>query len=422
MHETTNTLPQINNLLRILEISRHQAMTTDLESLLAEIEFAASEILDCERATVFVHDSSRAELYSCVRSRPEFVRIPANQGIAGASFRSGQLLNVKDAYADPRFNSSVDRETGFKTRNMLVCPLRLSDEEILGVIEALNKRQGQFTGQDELLLETFAAQSAISLHRQFLMEEYGERKRLQSELAIAKQIQQGLLPKGSPELTGFDIAGWNQAAEETSGDFYDFQRLGGNLLFIIADVAGHGVGPALLAAQCSALQRALFSMGCELEKSLTKINQLLCEDIPDDRFATVFMGLVDAEQQTIKAISAGHEAVYIYRAATRTVENFAVGGMPLGILEDCVYDEWHTIRLATDDILIALTDGFTEAEDRLGNRFGAERISHTIKTACASSAENVISALYESLTEHIHGTRRADDLTAIVIKKTGAMS
>ncbi|MGH8551625.1 MAG: PP2C family protein-serine/threonine phosphatase [Methylococcales bacterium] len=419
MHEPTSTPPRIDDLLKILEISRHQAMTSNLQSLLAEIEAAASDILNCERATVFVYDSERSELYSCVESRAEFVHIPVDQGIAGASFQSGKLLNIRDAYRDPRFNSSVDRETGFKTRNLLVSPLTLSNNQILGVIEVLNKRRGEFTGHDELLLQTFAAQSAISLHRQFLMKEYGESQRLQGELAIANQIQQGLLPKQLPELPGFDIAGWNQPAEETSGDFYDFRLLAdAKLLFIIADVAGHGVGPALLAAQCSALQRAVFSMGCELEKSLTKINELLCEDIPDDRFATAFLGLVDVEQNRIKAISAGHEAVFIYRAASRTVENFPIGGVPLGILDDCIYDEWHTIRLETDDILVALTDGFTEAEDRHGSRFGTERVIDAIRTSCALSAEHIISFLRDALMKHNQGTRQSDDLTAIVIKKT----
>lgn len=413
--------PHIKDLLRILEISRHQAMTTDLQTLLAEIEAAASDILNCERATVFVYDNERHELYSCVESRSEFVHIPVDQGIAGASFRGGQLLNIRDAYADPRFNASVDRETGFKTRNMLVCPLTLSSEAILGVIEVLNKRNGAFTVPDEWLLETFAAQSAVSIHRQFLMEEYGESKRLQSELAIARQIQQRLLPKASPQLKGFDIAGWNRPAEETSGDFYDFRPLGeGGLVFMIADVAGHGVGPALLAAQCSALERAVFSMGCELEDSLTKINRLLCEDIPDDRFATAVLGLVDAERNTIKATSAGHEAVYIYRAASRSVENFTVGGLPLGIFETSVYDEWQTVRLEDDDILIALTDGFTEAEDRRGDRFGAEGVIDCITSNCALSAENLIQALHESLTKHLRGVQPADDLSAIVIKRTGA--
>ncbi len=207
MLEERSTTPRANDLLRILEISRHQAMTSDLQTLLAEIEVAASDILNCERATVFVYDGERQELYSCVESRSVFVHIAADQGIAGASFQSGELLNIQDAYADPRFNPSMDRETGYKTRNMLVSPLSLSNNEMLGVIEVLNKHQGAFTQHDALLLKTFAAQSAISIHRQFLMEEYAERRRLQNEVAIAKQIQQGLLPNASPELDGFDIAG-----------------------------------------------------------------------------------------------------------------------------------------------------------------------------------------------------------------------
>lgn len=414
----TSTSPEINDLLRILELSRHQAMTTDLQSLLAEIESAASDILNCERATVFVYDSDRQELYSCVTSRSEFVRTPADRGIAAASFQSGELLNIKDAYRDSRFNPSVDLETGFKTRNMLVCPLIRSDNEVLGVLEVLNRHQGEFNSRDVLLLETFAAQSAISLHRQFLMEEYGEKKRIQSELAIAKQIQQGLLPKTSPEIKSFDIFGWNQPAEETSGDFYDFQRLSnGNLLFIIADVAGHGVGPALLAAQCSAFQRAVFSMGYEIGKSLTKINKLLCEDIPTDRFVTAFLGLLDPDQNEISAISAGHGPVYIYRAETLAVETLAVNGMPLGIMEDNRYDQWQQIPLEKNDILVALTDGFTEGEDQNGNDFGIERIRDVIKSSCTLNAQEMVASLREALMKHIHGTRQSDDLTAIVIKK-----
>ena len=395
-------------------------MTTDLQTLLAEIEVAASEILNCERATVFVYDNERMELYSCVESRSEFVHIPADQGIAGASFQSGKLLNIHDAYADPRFNPSVDRETGFKTRNMLVSPLTLANNQILGVIEVLNKHGDGFNTHDELLLETFAAQSAVSLHRQVLMEEFGERKRLQSELEIAKQIQLGLLPKNSPEIEGFEIAAWNGPAEETSGDFYDFQILqDGRLLFIVADVAGHGVGPALLAAQCSALQRAVFSMDCELEKSLTKINQLLCEDIPNDRFATAFLGRVDPDQNRIEAISAGHEPVYIYRADTRLVERFDVCGLPLGIIDNYIYDEWQTIQLNTHDILVALTDGFLEGEDRQGNPFGTARIFDAIQQSSGLCAQNMIAFLRESLARHSEGIRQADDLTAIVIKKVG---
>lgn len=415
----SSTPPKVHDLLRILEISQHQAMTTDLQTLLAEIETAATEILRCERATVFVYDRERDELSSCVESRTEFVHIPARQGIAGACFQSGELLNIKDAYADSRFNSAVDKETGFTTRNMLVYPLVLANNEILGVLEALNKYQGPFNGHDELLLKTFAAQSAISLHRQFLMEKYGERQRLEGELDIARQIQQGLLPKESPKLEGFELAGWSQPAEETSGDFYDFQPLSKDrLLFIVADVAGHGVGPALLAAQCSAYQKAVFAMGCELEKSLTKINQLLCADIPDDRFATAFLGMLDVRGKRICAISAGHEPVYVYRAASRTIEKLAPGGLPLGILEHYVYNEWKDIQLDTDDLLVALTDGFIEGENFRGERFSESRVIDTIKSSASKSAKNVISCLRNAFMEHIRETHQTDDLTVIVIKKT----
>lgn len=418
MHEESSAIPRVDDLLRILEISRHQAETFDLQSLLAEIEAAACEILKCERATVFVFDHERNELYSCVESRQEFVHIPADQGIAGASFQSGELLNIADAYREPRFNSAIDRETGFKTRNLLACPLRLSNRQILGVIEVLNKEQGAFTRDDALLLETFAAQSAVSIQRQFLMQEFAERKRLQAELAIAKRIQQGLLPEAAQQLAGFDIFGWNQPADETGGDFYDFRRLHDDkLLFMIADIAGHGLGPALLAAQCAAFERAVFSMSENLEAGITRINELLCEHIPDDRFATAFLGLIQAGQDHIQAISAGHEPVFVYRAETQMVENIPVTALALGIFHSSVYDEWQRIRLAPGDALVALTDGFVEAEDRHGEALGSQRIIESIRAAGGRDAEAILAALREAFMRHIHGTRQTDDLTAIIIKR-----
>ena len=149
---------QISDLLQVLEMSRKLATSRDLQSLLTQIENAAVKVLDSERATVFVHDLQTGDLYSYVSARKEKIRFPANQGIAGACFNSGKLLNIPDAYQDPRFDSAVDKSTGFTTRNILATPLLDDNQKPLGVLEVLNKSTGAFDGWDATLLETFAAQ------------------------------------------------------------------------------------------------------------------------------------------------------------------------------------------------------------------------------------------------------------------------
>ena len=418
-----NAAPPENNtpsddLLRVLEISRQLALTTDLQSLLKEIENAVLTVLDCERATVLVYDKASDELFSCVSSRSENVRLPINSGIAGACFKGNILLNIPDAYQDERFNQTIDHQTGFKTRNMLACPLSVSGQDTLGVLEVLNKSDGCFDTHDETLLQTFAAQSAIAIHRQFLMEEFGEHKRLQSELAIAKTIQKGLFPSTPPVVAGFDIAGWNKPAEETGGDFFDFQILDDEkVLFVIADVAGHGIGPALLAAECSALQRAVFSLVSDLQTGLAHVNRLLCAHFPSDRFVTAFVGLLSPSDDRLAFISAGHGPVLIYRARTGKITELPVNGLPLGVLSDTSYESLKTIRLEPGDSLIALTDGFTEWENGDEVCFGLERVYRVIQDNPDIPATELIDKLYRTLLVHVQNAKQNDDLTAIVIKK-----
>src|SRR5262245_61586727 len=114
---------RIHDLLTILEIARRLAATTDLQALLESVVRSTTLVLDCERASVFLHDPRSNELYSRVATEKLEVRFPATLGIAGAAFRSGSVLRIDDAYADPRFNPDVDRKTGFRTRSILTCPL-----------------------------------------------------------------------------------------------------------------------------------------------------------------------------------------------------------------------------------------------------------------------------------------------------------
>lgn len=409
---------QVKDLVAVLEISRSLVLHQDLQTLVGQIEQAAVAIMRCERATVFVFDEIAGELYSLWRDRSEKIRVPAASGIAGCCFTTGAVLNVPDAYRDERFNKKIDKQTGFKTRTILAAPLFGDRGNVLGVLEVLNKSGGAFGKWDEFLLDILSAQCGIAIHRQTLMEDIAERKRLQHELAIAREIQKSLLPKSMPEITGYDIAGWSQSAEETGGDFYDFHiNVAGDLLTILADVSGHGVGPALLAAECCALQRAVFTLVGDYRSSLNQLNQMLCRHIPSDRFITAFAAYLSTGEHKLSFLSAGHGPVFVLRTGENRIDTLPVASLPLGIMADADFDQWQTLPFNTGDILAVFTDGFFEGQDLAGNNFGADRIAATLFHHAGLPAAELIDRVYRDLSAFTAGTRQQDDLTAVIVKR-----
>ncbi len=409
---------RLTDLFRILEITRNLAINSDLQSLLKQIENAVTEIFQCERATVFVHDKKTNELFSFVNQRQECVRIAATQGIAGFCFQNGTVCTVEDAYNDTRFNKIIDQKTGFRTSNILACPLYGVQQHCLGVLEVINKASGTFDQWDRILIKTFAAQCGMAIHRQFLTEQTIEKQRIKRDLDLARKIQIGLLPKSPPEAPGFDIFGWSQAAEETGGDFFDFLNLkNGQFLACIADVAGHGIGSAIIAAECSALLRSAFTLAPEIPDSLKHINKLLCENIPENYFITAFVCSLNANTSTLYFISAGHGPVLLFRSQKNQVEHLPIHELPLGIFTDTSYRRQESIHLDSGDILAAFTDGFYEWENPRNLSFGIENIAKTIIENKNLAAKEIIAAVYQALLNHCQHTVQTDDITAVVIKK-----
>ena len=411
------TGPSQRDLLKVLDSSRRLATMTDLRDLLNQIELSAAEVLGCERATVFAYASASDELFSYV-SRDAEIRFSADQGLAGQCFRQQEMINVPDAYADSRFNRSVDDETGFRTRSLLTCPLTSYDGNPVGVLQVLNKRQGPFDKSDESLIECFAAQCGVALQRQFLLEEYAEKQRMQRDLGIAQEIQQGFLPSQSPSCEHFDIAGWNRPAEETGGDLFDFQELpDGRVALTVADATGHGIAPALIAVSCRAYLRTINSLLGAREDLADRMNELLSLDLPDDRFVTSFVGILSPGGNELVYTSAGHGPTYKYDAERDRFVELATHGPPWGMMPDVTYDKPERVGLSSGDVILVFTDGFFEWENASGEAFGTERVKAVVRTHRDKSAGEIIQRLYEAVSQFATGTLQGDDLTAIVVKR-----
>lgn len=417
---------QIAALEHLLEVARQLGATVELDPLLEAIAAAATTVLDCERATVFLYDTGTEELYSRVATGIEDsamteIRFPVSRGIAGEVARTGSVITLADAYADPRFNPEFDRQSGFRTRNMLAFPLRGYDATTVGVLQVLNKRSGQFDGHDEKLVRFLGAQAGVAVQRQMLLQEYAHKQRIQRDLNIARDIQQGLLPREQPEVAGYDIAGWNQPADETGGDSFDFLQLDdGSLAIALADATGHGIGAALIMAETRALFRATARQTRDLQRVVSEVNNLLCLDLPDGKFNTAFFGFLTPAEHTVRFLSAGQGPILVYAAATGAVRELETHGLPLGIMPEAEYDATTVLRLAPGDMLLLLTDGFYEWDRPDGEQFGTERIADLIRQHHRLPAAEFIQVVYRAVVDFSAGTRQGDDLTAVIVRREPA--
>jgi len=208
-------------LWRILDVTRQLGAPTDLDTMLQQVIDAAREVLHADRGTVFLYDPESHELYSKIAHGTREIRFPADRGIAGECAQRREVLNIPDCYADARFNQEIDRKTGYRTRCLLTVPLVGVDEELVGVMQVLNKHDGVFDEHDERLATVLAAQCAVALQRARLIKEHLIKEKLERDLALARDIQQRVLPETMPGVTGYDIAGWSEAADQTGGDIYD---------------------------------------------------------------------------------------------------------------------------------------------------------------------------------------------------------
>jgi serine phosphatase RsbU (regulator of sigma subunit) len=243
--------------------------------------------------------------------------------------------------------------------------------------------------------------------------------RLERDLAVARSIQQSLLPEGMPQIEGFEIAGWNQPADQTGGDYYDWQLLAdGKVVLAMADVTGHGIGPALLAAACRAYARANFRVGRGLLDAMEQINTALANDIGEGRFVTFVAAVCAPGSPFIELLSAGHGPLFLYVLREDSFEEMGAQGLPLGIVATLVSEPPRVLELNHGDLLVLATDGFFEWANLQGELFGPKRLEEVIRTSKEKHPREIISALYQATIAFSGGTKQQDDLTAVIIKRT----
>jgi serine phosphatase RsbU (regulator of sigma subunit) len=241
---------------------------------------------------------------------------------------------------------------------------------------------------------------------------------LQHDLDVARSIQQSLLPHSMPQVSGWDIAAWNQPADQTGGDYYDWQPLpNGKFVTALADVTGHGIGPALLASVCRAYARSNFRNQDSFLKAMEEINSAVAADVREGRFITFVAAIFGPDSPTVELLSAGHAPLFLYTFKNDRFDLMEAHGLPLGISDAFLSDPPHSLELAPGDLLLLATDGFFEWANAREERFGTERLGQTVRAAREKSAAEIIASLHQEVLRFAGGTKQMDDLTAIVLKR-----
>ncbi len=405
----------------LVEASHSLHSTLDQDELFGILLATAAKAVDAERGTVYVMSSDGKEIWSHVASGAQQIeiRLPLGKGIAGTVAKTGETIRIDDPYSDPRFDPSVDKRLGLRTRSILCAPIKNRDGHIVGVFQLLNRRVGHFEQADIEYLDALSIHAALAIENAALHQSSLEKERQDREIRVAQDIQRALLPANSDLTVGaFRIAGSNELCEDASGDYYDFIELeDGRIVIAVGDVSGHGLGSAIVMASARAFLRAFTKIVPDLAHGMTMMNDFLSRDMTNGKFMSLFVGILDPKSFTLSWSSAGHNPPMHFRAATQDFVRLDATCPVLGVIQGVPFDHGEDVTIRQGDVLLLYTDGATEAPSPSGELFGEDRLEAVIKGAAQADVHGVLDAVSGAIRAWTGGAPNRDDITLLAVRK-----
>ncbi|MFN7987436.1 MAG: GAF domain-containing SpoIIE family protein phosphatase [Thermoanaerobaculia bacterium] len=408
---------KLQDLRTLLEVAQAMTGVRQLQPLLELIVASATRLVDADRTSLFLLEPD-GSLWTRVAQDSTDIRLPPGFGIAGLVARTGETVAIADAYEDPRFSHDVDLKTGYRTRSILCVPLVTPSGNVVGVIEAMNKKGDvPFDADDEESLRALGSHAALALETQRLLDGELKRERMESEIELARKIQENLRPRSLPELPGLRLAAWQETAEKTGGDYYDVMEAPlGSLDLLVCDVSGHGLASTVLMSAARAYLRALHLVESNPWKLVEKLNRLISPDIPDDAFATLVVCRIGPGGEACY-VSAGHLPPLVYRPREKAFDQLEETDLVLGFSPSTTFRAHQIDPLEPGDLVVLATDGLYEAASPSGVLWGLDAVKEAIVAAAHEGAHGVIESLRAGVFGHSEKLYLADDITLLVAEK-----
>lgn len=411
---------QLDTVNALLNISRALARKIDVDELMPALISETNAIMRAERCSYFFYDQAGKRLVSRVMQGMDSktITVPETVGVIGRVARNRRIDNVKDAYADPDFDRSFDILNDFKTRSILAAPVLGEGGKLLGVVQIINKIGARFFDEDdEILLEALTSQMQMAFERAVLTEAYVEKRRLDSALRLASNIQMSMLPTDFPEPGSgpFDLHAILIPAKDVGGDFYDFFRVDDERwCFVIADVSGKGIPAALFMAKTKALVKAFMGIDPQPDKALARANNELAYDNAAAMFVTVFVAVLNTRTGELVYSNAGHNHPYVLdRQGSQRLLTDAEG-VPIGAMMDLDFESAVT-TLQPGEELFLFTDGVNEAMDPVNEQWGDERLTARLLEIAELPMAEQTEAIVAAVRAHANGAEQSDDITVMAL-------
>ncbi|HYS96427.1 MAG TPA: GAF domain-containing SpoIIE family protein phosphatase [Chthoniobacterales bacterium] len=415
----------------------------DLHRLIVE---GATRVLDAQGGALYLTDRTGTKLVPTFVSKgcPPLVDVPPHilqqtagtpvalenflrvhnigngEGVLGRVWQAATPLCLNEFSEAPELATLRDSSLG--ATSVMVAPL-LYAKQNMGVLALANSRMGSpFSQNDFVVFKSISEQSAFALYNAIIYSEANEKKRLDHDLAIARDIQRILLPAEAPIVNGFEISGMNVPARQVSGDYFDYIKVDDERLGVaIADVSGKGIPASLIMAICRSVLRSQAIGNPSPADVLQKVNRQLYPDIKEDMFISMAYLVLDHVRGGVTLARAGHDAPLLYQQKSQNVTPLKTPGMVVGIDSGDVFDRLTTdvaVPLERNDCILLYTDGITEALDNEGNEFGLERTIGSVHSSAKEGAQAIVTRLIDDLRNFVGSTPQNDDITMIAIRKT----
>jgi sigma-B regulation protein RsbU (phosphoserine phosphatase) len=410
----TRTTRQARILLLLNEIARELSSILNLDELLRRVAELLRRLIDYQMFSILLLDSSGEKLqhrfslrfHENIHLKHE---VPLGRGLVGYAAETKQAVLVPDVTKDPRYI-----EGNPETRSELAVPLIYKDK-VIGVLDLEHTRRGFFTDDHRRTMMTLAAQVAIAIENARLYEEIArQERRLERDLALARELQMRLLPQTLPKLANLELAAKFVPARAIGGDLYDFipyslSRLG----IAIGDVSGKGAPAAIYAALVSGILRSHAPIEPGPAEMLRAVNLSLAERRIEAQFVSLIYAVWDDEHRTLVVANSGlPRPIHVHAGRNHVIE---ATGLPLGLFDDANYDEFR-FKMKPGDVFVFFSDGILDARNRRGELFGRGRVEKLVTECGGRSADCVVDILFKAVAEHSAGVETFDDQTVVAIK------
>ncbi|GAA5494399.1 hypothetical protein Rhal01_00560 [Rubritalea halochordaticola] len=354
-----------------------------------------------------------------LRSHVKLSKVPSNEGVLGAVLGSGVPQVIVDLKNHDAFKDAFIHYEGDYTA--MGAPLSYGGKD-LGVIFAARKHEtGLFTKSEFDHFRSASEQASFALGNAMIHREAGEKRKMESELRTAREVQSVLLPNEQPNIPGYRIEGMNKPARIISGDYYDYIPLGeGRWAVVIADVSGKGVAAGLLMAMCRSVLRAELVRDPDPLKAMDQVNRQIFPDIREDAFISLALYVINENDGKVQLVRAGHDKAPLLRKGAKEVEWLKPPGLAIGLDDGDVFarvNRIHEFEMESGDCLLIYTDGVTEAENLKEEQFGHERMVEVFSDAAPLGAEKIVRDMEQALHKFVSGVRQGDDITMIAVEK-----